>query len=48
MKNNYPCDNIECPYSDKDYENAKQQGLDLDDWNDYIKYYGLGEKEQEE
>jgi hypothetical protein len=30
------------PYSDEDYEKAKQQGLDLDDWNDYIKYFGIG------
>lgn len=31
------------PYSDKDYEDAKQQGLDLDDWNDYKKYYHMEE-----
>lgn len=31
------------PYSDQDYEDAKQQGLDLDDWNDYKKYYHLEE-----
>lgn len=32
------------PYSDEDYEKAKQQGLDLDDWDDYCKYFGLGEE----
>lgn len=32
------------PYSDKEYEEAKQQGLDLDDWDDYVKYFGLGEE----
>lgn len=31
------------PYSDEEYEEAKQQGLDLDDWNDYVKFFGLGE-----
>lgn len=36
---NYP------PYSKEDYEKAKQQGLDLDDWNDYVKFYGLGEED---
>lgn len=32
------------PYNDDEYEKAKQQGLDLDDWNDYIKFFGLGEE----
>jgi hypothetical protein len=36
----------EKPYSQKEYEEAKQQGLDLDDWNDYVAYFGLGEKEE--
>ena len=36
------------PYSDKDYEDAKKQGLDLDDWNDYVRFYGLGEREEYE
>jgi len=36
------------PYSAKDYFSAKEQGLDLDDWNDYVKFYGLGEREAEE
>lgn len=40
--------NDEPPYSQEDYEKAKQQGLDLDDWNDYVKYYGLGEREEYE
>jgi hypothetical protein len=34
------------PYSDKDYIDAKTKGLDLDDWNDYVEYYGLGEREE--
>lgn len=33
------------PYSKEQYEHAKEQGLDLDDWNDYVKYFGLGEDE---
>jgi len=35
------------PYSKKDYEEAKAQGLDLDDWYDYQKFYHLGEYEEE-
>lgn len=31
------------PYSDEDYEDAKQQGLELDSWNDYKKYYHMEE-----
>jgi hypothetical protein len=31
------------PYSQEEYENAKQQGLDIDDWDDYVKYFGIGE-----
>lgn len=34
----------EKPYSDEDYQEAKNQGYDLDDWYDYVKYYELGEK----
>lgn len=34
----------EPPYSKVEYEDAKRQGLDLDDWNDYEKYWGLGEE----
>ena len=34
------------PYSEKDYQEAKAQGLDLDDWNDYVKFYHLGEEEE--
>lgn len=33
------------PYSDEDYKDAKEKGLDLDDWGDYVKYFGLGEEE---
>jgi hypothetical protein len=36
------------PYSDADYEKAKQQGLDLDDWNDYVKHFGIGDDETED
>lgn len=32
------------PYSDEEYEDAKLQGLDLDDWNDYCEYFGVGEE----
>ena len=35
---------LEKPYSQEDYEKAKQQGLDLDDWNDYVLFYQLGER----
>ena len=36
------------PYSNKDYEDAKLIGLDLDDWNDYVKYYNIGKIDAEE
>lgn len=36
------------PYSDEEYEDAKAQGLDLDDWNDYVNYFELGEREEYE
>lgn len=36
---------MERPYSDEGYEDAKSKGLDLDDWNDYVKYFGLGEED---
>ena len=29
----------EPPYSPEDYADAKAQGFDLDDWNDYQRYY---------
>jgi len=35
------------PYSEEDYQKAKLQGLDLDDWNDYVEFYGLGERDVE-
>ncbi|WP_062323897.1 hypothetical protein [Halolactibacillus sp. JCM 19043] len=31
------------PYSNEDYIKAKNSGLDLDDWNDYKRYYNLEE-----
>lgn len=36
------------PYSIFDYEAAQEQDLDLDDWNDYQKFYRLGEQEEYE
>jgi len=39
---------IEKPYSDEDYEKAKQKGYDLDDWDDYVAYYELGERYNED
>lgn len=36
---NYP------PYSEEDYQKAKEEGLDLDDWNDYVKFYNVGEED---
>jgi hypothetical protein len=36
------------PYSDEDYTKAKQQGFDLDNWNDYETYFKLGEKPEYE
>jgi hypothetical protein len=36
----------EPPYSEEDFEDAKSRGLDLDDWNDYVEYYELGEREE--
>ncbi|WP_272932735.1 hypothetical protein [Virgibacillus halodenitrificans] len=33
------------PYSDEEYEQAKEQGLDLDNWNDYVKFFGVGEED---
>lgn len=32
------------PYSLAEYIEAKEQNLDLDDWNDYVKFWGLGEE----
>jgi len=37
-------ENNKKPYSEEDYEKAKQEGYDLDDWNDYVSYYELGER----
>ncbi|OPH52998.1 hypothetical protein BC351_32595 [Paenibacillus ferrarius] len=36
------------PYDAEDYEAAKKIGLDLDNWNDYSKYYQLGTVEEKE
>lgn len=33
----------EKPYSKQDYEEAKERGLDLDNWNDYVEWAELGE-----
>jgi hypothetical protein len=32
------------PYSDEEYKEAKLIDLDLDDWNDYCKFFGVGEE----
>lgn len=37
------CSSASKPYSDEDYEDAKLQGLDLNDWNDYKKYCHMEE-----
>lgn len=37
------CASSSKPYSDEDYEDAKKQGLDLNDWNDYKKYCRMEE-----
>ena len=36
------------PYSPEDYADAKAQGLDLDDWNDYQRYCKIGPWEEAE
>lgn len=46
MENNAQ-QNTEQPYSEEDYKEAKAQGLDLDNWNDYVKFYQLGEEPEE-
>lgn len=43
MGNIKPVINTNKPYSDEDYEEAKKQGLDLDNWNDFERYMHLGE-----
>ena len=35
------------PYSQEDYKEAKKQGFDLDVWEDYEKFFGLGEDPEE-
>lgn len=32
------------PYTKWEYQEAKEQGLNLDDWDDYVKYFGIGEE----
>lgn len=36
------------PYSKKDYKEAKDMGLDLDNWDDYQDFYELGQKGMDE
>jgi hypothetical protein len=36
--------NVVPPYSNEEYEEAKRLGLDLDYWDDYIEYFGIGEE----
>lgn len=38
--------NYEKPYSNEEYEDAKKQDLDLDDWHDYVRYFGLGDDDE--
>jgi hypothetical protein len=38
----------DAPYSKWDYYDAKNRGLNLDNWDDYVEYYGLGENEEYE
>ena len=38
----------QAPYSREDYADAKAQGLDLDDWNDYQRYCKMGPWEKAE
>lgn len=40
--------NDDPPYSPEDYADAKAQGLDLDDWNDYQRYCNMGPWEEAE
>ena len=40
--------NNEKPYSDQDYQEAKSLGLDLDDWDDYKRFYKMEEFADEE
>lgn len=47
MKDSKSVINTNKPYSDEDYEEAKKQGLDLDYWNDYERYYELGSNYEE-
>jgi hypothetical protein len=35
---------INKPYSNEEYKDAMKKGLDLNDWNDYVEYFGLGEE----
>lgn len=36
------------PYSPEDYEEAKKQGLDLDNWEDYKQFCGMEEYAEED
>lgn len=35
------------PYSLEDYKKARRKGLDLDNWQDYEEFFGLGEEPEE-
>jgi hypothetical protein len=37
---------VQKPYSAEDYEKAKLEGLDLDNWKDYETYFQLGENDE--
>jgi hypothetical protein len=36
----------EPPYSEEEYKKAKERGLDLDDWKDYVEFFEIGEREE--
>lgn len=45
-KEEYKSANTEERYSQEDYEDAKRLGMDLDNWHDHERYYGIGEEEE--
>jgi hypothetical protein len=38
----------EKPYSLEDYKKAKERGLDLDNWNDYVVFFELGDSDNQQ
>lgn len=41
----FKANDMEAPYSKEEYEYAQSKGLDLDDWNDYCKFFHIGWEE---